>query len=181
MNALFECFLLQDLRIKHRSLTPIDADHHYPRCPYCRTLMEPWPARTPAKHCEVCHQPLMLLPAKLREPPYSANHLCSAGHIALMPVTGVIVAALVFDLGSFYFIAVSMTMLTLLTGALMVWERTANITSRISRLRSNLSHGGKAWRRGVARTLVGLYSMAVGVECLFILVPIAECWAQIVN
>lgn len=98
-----------------------------------------------------------------------------------MPVIGVIVTSLVFDLGSFYFIAISMTFLTMMTGGLMVWEGTANITSRISRLHKDITRGRKAWWRGVVRTILGLYAIAVGVGCLFILMPIAEHWAQLAS
>ncbi len=165
--------------VEHRRLTKIDTDDRHPACPYCGTWMRPWPARTPAKHCEVCHQPMLLIPAKLSKPAYYATHLCSSGHIALMPIIAGTLAALAFGIGSFYAIALALTLLTLMTGSLMVYEGTANMTSRISRLRKDVTSGRKAWWRGLIRTIVGFYAIAAGLGCLFVLVPIAERWANL--
>ena len=121
----------------------------------------------------------MLVPAKLFQPLYYATPLCGSGHIVLLPLIVVTLVALVFGLGSFYALALTLTLISLITGALMVYEGTANMTSRISCIRKDVKRGRKAWWRGLIRTVLGLYAMGVGVGCLFILVPIAERWANL--
>lgn len=156
-----------------------------PTCPYCKQLMAPWPADTPGKACEECDQPIVLVPRvrlpdpyHFRPPMYDLWPLCSIVYIALLPIIGGTLVAMVLNLGSTWALVATLTFSCMAFGAAMVWEGTANMRSRTYRFYKKVHRGKSAWWYGLAHTLIGLYALAASIINMLGTLPIAARWDQ---
>ena len=133
-----------------------------PKCPYCLRYMRDWGTRAPAKQCELCDRPLILLPASLTHAKFRILSLVDVLKIIMLPIVGAGLVTFVTGTITTDGFARVIAAALLVWGSIDVWDGTAGLKTGIDRVKRQVRADGSARRMSLAKTIFGLASVLLG-------------------